>query len=587
MGQMSRIRSYLTISLVILAQAVASKGLPEVVSEHKITRTRDELDLERRNYILAVHAVCGFLAFQVFAPIAVVVASVGRSFGPVWFKIHYRTQIWIVVPLAILGFVLLGTLLLQVLVGAWAHIAQKIKRENAREDAVVEVKRRARNWVHIIVGIALLSLGGLQVTWGLEEWSRYVGPIPLWITLTHWILAGVPVFIVTPFVVIRGALRMHNGQTFAQAFFDRPASSRQYVPPRKLFLGSSTYRSVGTSDEKEEEQEGLIWHAHRDGQRQQPSALGGPEAEWVGATTRGEYEASLLQARSRSSMGGTSPSPAATVSEDRVSSLHDRGGDGPAPSPLPQSRYPPTPLDEALLIDPDFPPLTFSPLTLPVSSPQPPSIISPRLAFMPFPGTEATRAGSSATPAASPSHSTPSSSIRSPLASDLSNAGERHVTSVPAPSMPIVEPSLRRLGVSTSAAAVCSGDSVGVPSSSGITRHVSMAGEIVKDPTIRGEYEATSFESTVEEEVKTRHGGAEGHEENEGPSIAGDDDSTRLMDELERELSVSSVRSHHNLESPGGAVDNVTATEETIGLDVVLARQGSGNWFGSKRESQQ
>lgn len=69
MGQMSRIRSYLTISLVILAQAVASKGLPEVVSEHKITRTRDELDLERRNYILAVHAVCGFLAFQVFAPI--------------------------------------------------------------------------------------------------------------------------------------------------------------------------------------------------------------------------------------------------------------------------------------------------------------------------------------------------------------------------------------------------------------------------------------------------------------------------------------------------------------------------------------
>lgn len=86
----------------------------------------------------------------------------------------------------ILGFVLLGTLLLQVLVGAWAHIAQKIKRENAREDAVVEVKRRARNWVHIIVGIALLSLGGLQVTWGLEEWSRYVGPIPLWITLTHW-----------------------------------------------------------------------------------------------------------------------------------------------------------------------------------------------------------------------------------------------------------------------------------------------------------------------------------------------------------------------------------------------------------------
>lgn len=86
----------------------------------------------------------------------------------------------------ILGFVLLGVLGLQILTGAWAHIAQKIKRENARPDQVVENKRRAANWMHIAVGIAILSLGGLQVTWGIAEWRRIVGQFPAWISVLHW-----------------------------------------------------------------------------------------------------------------------------------------------------------------------------------------------------------------------------------------------------------------------------------------------------------------------------------------------------------------------------------------------------------------
>jgi len=224
--------------------------------------------------ILIVHAVCGFLAFQIFAPLgtlfskhlprqfdltdrslpslAVVVASVGRSWGTVWFKIHYRIQLFVVLPLAVsfrvlpfrqpkgtpvdryprlfqafavglgasattydsanvldkhkvnfsvcefeclskltlstsqvLGFVLLGVTIFQMLVGLWAHIAQKIKRDNTKEGEVVE-KRRMANWVHIFIGIVILSLGGLQVTWGLGAWDRIVGTVPTWIRVVHW-----------------------------------------------------------------------------------------------------------------------------------------------------------------------------------------------------------------------------------------------------------------------------------------------------------------------------------------------------------------------------------------------------------------
>lgn len=85
--------------------------------------SQEDQDRERRNMILIVHAVCGFLAFQIFAPLgkpfsthlprqfdltdrslpslAVVVASVGRSWGTVWFKIHYRIQLFVVLPLAV------------------------------------------------------------------------------------------------------------------------------------------------------------------------------------------------------------------------------------------------------------------------------------------------------------------------------------------------------------------------------------------------------------------------------------------------------------------------------------------------------
>ena len=80
---------------------------------------------------------------------------------------------------------------------------------------------------------------------------------------------------------------MRRGQTFAQAFFDRTPTTISYTPPRKLFLGSSSYRTVGQDDEKDfDKRRDLV-----DSQRN--------EVEWVGPTTREEYEKSL---RSRDSL---------------------------------------------------------------------------------------------------------------------------------------------------------------------------------------------------------------------------------------------------------------------------------------------
>lgn len=122
-----------TRSLVALTLSVAAarscSALPALQPRDpaSVMRQQEENERERRNAILIVHAVCGFLAFQIFAPlgelsirplhlrracpsltfdphswtsIAVVVASVGRSWGDVWFKLHYRVQLFVVFPLA-------------------------------------------------------------------------------------------------------------------------------------------------------------------------------------------------------------------------------------------------------------------------------------------------------------------------------------------------------------------------------------------------------------------------------------------------------------------------------------------------------
>lgn len=102
-----------------------------------------------------------------------------------------------------------------------------------------------------------------------------------------------------------------------------------------------------------------------------------------------------------------------------------------------------------------------------------------------------------------------------------------------------------------------------------------MAGEIgqVKED----ERDSSHLSSTVEET---------GTEiEDDGMSVLFDDsESTRLMDELERELSVSSTRSRRIWDHVGG--DEGGKEMEDVDQETKLARDQSGRWAGSnKRDS--
>ncbi|GAA5944598.1 cytochrome b561 domain-containing protein [Sporobolomyces koalae] len=611
---MVRTITWLHLALPLLLEHVVGAWAVPSLSSRDPTEAHDNEvgDLQRRNTILVVHAVCGFLALQVAAPIGVVIASVGRSWGPLWFKLHYRMQLFLAVPLTyfavglaavlpvltydkdrsmhkhkFLGFVLVGLLLFQVIIGAWAHIVQTKKRQNAREDEVLPDKRRIANWSHIALGIAILTLGGLQVTWGFEEWKRLGNTVPLWISLVHWIIAGVPVAVVTPFVVIGGLLRMRRGQSLAQAFFDRPATSRQYVPPRELFLGTSEYRATGLSGDRDEEHEGLIGHAYSKGDGVGGRQLIQGDTEWIGATTREEYEASLTKGSSRgsTSSNNTSRMPHESILFDAELEANHvllplPGTRSPAPSIWPGSSeavasspppvYPPTPSAGTPYIAanaPTIPTSKMTPLSLPALSPPPAPApaISPRLAFMPFSGTAVVNHRAS-TSAASRTVATPVSTSTLPsIRSHLSGDHARQVVLVPETSTPSPRPA----SVTTSAAATCAGGAQDDPQDKApvplqISRHASLSAEIVGGPNDRLEQQGGVLEPASEEPKDN-----EGDSRDDADSVVLDDaESTRLMDELERELSVSDNRDD---------LDTVQLVAVNGGVNV--EREPSGKWF--------
>ncbi|KAL8276584.1 hypothetical protein RQP46_011007 [Phenoliferia psychrophenolica] len=157
--------------------------------------------------------ICGMAAWQVISPLAVVVAAVGRSWGPVWFHLHWTLQLLAVVPLTvatvvlgtvanklgdgngydrhkILGFIILAVLWIQLAVGFLAHrdtkSSQPAPQEPSTSSHLSEARTRSLSgYLHIVLGITLLALGGLQITWGL--YGEYTSkPIPTWILILHW-----------------------------------------------------------------------------------------------------------------------------------------------------------------------------------------------------------------------------------------------------------------------------------------------------------------------------------------------------------------------------------------------------------------
>ncbi|GAA6006080.1 hypothetical protein JCM11491_002024 [Sporobolomyces phaffii] len=98
---MSRlVASFSAVALAVLVQTVTASAIPSLSPRATDPRTEQEIDDSRRKTILVIHGVCGFLAFQILMPLAVVIASVGRSWGKIWFKLHHRIQLFFAFPLA-------------------------------------------------------------------------------------------------------------------------------------------------------------------------------------------------------------------------------------------------------------------------------------------------------------------------------------------------------------------------------------------------------------------------------------------------------------------------------------------------------
>ncbi|GAA5823951.1 hypothetical protein JCM3770_004143 [Rhodotorula araucariae] len=614
--------------------------------------------------LIALHGVLGFLAWQVVAPLAVCVAAVGKSWGTLWFRAHWRMQMYFVAPATIVsliaaaianadqqpasgldrkhkiaGYVILGALAVQALFGFYSHDRQaKVERfaaENGR--SVPEPKRRASNWIHMALGIGLLTLAGLEVTWGIAEFEEKASvPVPTWVVVIHWVVAGLPVLVITPFVVIRGILRLRHGASFTEAFFTPFHSSssslttRASQTPRKLFLNSSTYISTPVFDVDFESEKpdtaSAVRHTYSHGGGADGRQRGDSVASsWPGAETREEYEAEVASSRAPESVVGSEA--ASIASWTTAAREYPRGeGDtaekvtllsaasamgsvdepyraagpsqlGSSPAPVPAT-YPPAPVVTRNVVSttPSLPPLPaiFSPVSLPATAaPMTAALpstaaataspLSPRLSFMPFPGPA---------PVHPPPPPAPPSSVGSSPAPTLRSAGTTTTARVvPAPA-PVPAPT----------AAVEAGAPL-------LARHESLAAQVVDAPLPprtggRGGEGAGALLLPLPGEpdsppLSSAPDAREEDEEGEDADVRDESESSRLMDELERELTISTVRSgrsgrgiagaHAEAEAEAEAEQEKHAEEQRTGEEAKertpLEREQSGKWFGSNRFS--
>ncbi|GAA6012200.1 hypothetical protein JCM10207_002757 [Rhodosporidiobolus poonsookiae] len=645
--------------------------------------------------LIAIHAVLGFLALQVFLPLAVVVAAIGKSWFPeYWLKAHWKLQVYLVVPTTVItiilsgiaagvnpdkakdvwdkhrvmGFVLLSVIVLQCGAGLLTHKLRLRKERFAVEHGLPDPppKRRLINWIHIAVGIFLLSVGGLQVTWGFGEYESHLGePVPRWVEIVHYVIAGIPVLLATPFILVRGVMRMRDGHSFAAAFFASPSPEPSYPPPpRQLFLGTSSYldESYGPG--------GLVFDADKDGVGHEYAKGAGADGRmrvqgthdrngaseasyWPGATTREEYEADVQSHRDSRSFAGFSmapsvvstaydPPPSTEEHSALLSAAEPMGHVVPAasasdesarpsqPAPPVPATYPPSAPPPAL---PPMSPLyssasptpsaLFSSTNAPPAVPPLPASFSPRLSFMPFAGSDAAHPPpeNHRHSAASSLHSlvppTAAAGQLPPLSSPKEGEGKSASPIVLVPSPPPPPPALapaapmhgRAPSVATvsSTQALCGGDpappvpplptDVAATESPTVQRHQSVEGKIesvVSDPAVP----AIALPLPEEEENDDAHSVAS-NDDVPLTVIAGggrDSESTRLMDELERELTISTMRtgrskfSFHAAEAEADAAGGDTESKEDDEPEKEKEEKGkaadamsvaSGMWMGS------
>ncbi|KAM0755574.1 hypothetical protein T439DRAFT_6695 [Meredithblackwellia eburnea MCA 4105] len=145
---------------------------------------------ETYNYstLIKYHAVCGALAWLFFAPVAVLIGRLGRSC--IWMPWHWSFQVFFTTPLTvtavgiavytqikqgstiswdahkILGISLLIILFVQEAIGLWIHLARMHAKPKERKNG-----RPFGNWLHIVLGLSVITAGFIQVRLGLKEFG--------------------------------------------------------------------------------------------------------------------------------------------------------------------------------------------------------------------------------------------------------------------------------------------------------------------------------------------------------------------------------------------------------------------------------
>ncbi|BGP34185.1 Deoxycytidine monophosphate (dCMP) deaminase [Rhodotorula toruloides] len=616
--------------LLLAVSVAASPTPPDLVArwDHSALGSQAHTDAGQASpgryaTLIALHGMLGVLAFQVVAPAAAIIAAVGKGWSDgLWFRMHWKIQVYVTVPTVTLavvvaviaasmdnrarvydkhrttGFVLLGVLIVQLALGYYAHSRHQAVTTFATSSGLPAPppKRRVANWLHMGVGIGLLTVGGLQATWGFEEYREFVGKnVPGWLRIIHWILAGIPPLIVTAYILIRGFKRLRAGHSFTEFFFSPRPSSQPYQPPRKLFLGTSTYIDEAYAPHTETvfdadadvEKDG-VGHQYAKGKGVDGRVQ--VESSWPGAATREEYEHEVQSLIGHGSVVGSTIGGESTYDdyrdrreEDEVSLIRRVAPIARLPSPgadeddarptyPPSAAYdPPAPPPPTL---PSLPPAssTFSPPPPLPTSVSPPSVgdlvtVSPRLSFMPIAPDVINPPTLTLATSPSPALST----IEAVLRGQPDGEGEsaKTPTLVPTPPLPPTAREKTDNGARETASPAPQLTSDGVLFT--VERRPSQVAKVEGEAMKQDIKPAAQEETVVEED-----------EDGDDVILADDSESTRLMDQLERELTISTTRSGRSRAAPAEE-EKLASDGEAAAAEPMLEREQSGKWFGNGR----
>ncbi|KAM0790715.1 hypothetical protein ACM66B_004570 [Microbotryomycetes sp. NB124-2] len=140
----------------------------------------------------------------------------------------------------IMGVVVVGLTFLQVAIGYGMHLRHTNTLPfETRHGHEFAARRTWVNWLHILLGLSLLTLAGITATWAFVDFK--LEPKPTWVQVLNWCLVGLPAVILAPIILWRGYRRLKTGHTFAQAFLNAPIRTVDFVTVQKGFFNEADY----------------------------------------------------------------------------------------------------------------------------------------------------------------------------------------------------------------------------------------------------------------------------------------------------------------------------------------------------------